>query len=150
MGIKTATDLANHFKSLESLKVAEFEELISVGEVGEIIAASLLEFFHDEEIQAGVDKLLLEGVKPYFEDIEIEEDSIFTDKAVVITGSIEGLNRKEIGEFVEKMGGKVRGSVSKNTDYVIVGEDPGSKYTRAVELGIEIINEERLKEVMKW
>lgn len=149
VGIKTATDLANHFKSLEALKAAEFEELITVGEVGEIIAKSLLEFFHDEEIQAGVDKLLLEGVKPYFEDIEIEEDSIFTDKAVVITGSIEGLNRKEIGEFVEKMGGKVRGSVSKNTDYVIVGEDPGSKYTKAVELGIEIINEERLKEVMK-
>ena len=149
VGIKTATDLANHFKSLEALKKAEFEELITVGEVGEIIAKSLLEFFHDEEILAGVDKLLLEGVNPYFEEIEIEEDSMFMDKVVVITGSIEGLNRKEIKAFVERMGGKVTGSVSKNTDYVIVGEDPGSKYTRAVELGIEIINEERLKEVME-
>lgn len=149
VGIKTATDLANHFKSLEALKKAEFEELIRVGEVGEIIAKSLLEFFHDEEILAGVDKLLLEGVNPYFEEIEIEEDSMFMDKVVVITGSIEGLNRKEIKAFVERMGGKVTGSVSKNTDYVIVGEDPGSKYTRAVELGIEIINEERLKEVME-
>lgn len=149
VGIKTATDLANHFKSLEALKKAEFEELITVGEVGEIIAKSLLEFFHDEEILAGIDKLLLEGVNPYFEEIEIEEDSIFTDKVVVITGSIEGLNRKEIGAFVERMGGKVTGSVSRNTDYVIVGEDPGSKYTKAVELGIEIINEERLKEVME-
>ena len=149
VGIKTASDLANHFKSLEALKKAEFEELIRVGEVGEIIAKSILEFFHDEEILAGVDKLLFEGVNPYFEEIEIEEDSIFTDKVVVITGSIEGLNRKEIKAFVERMGGKVTGSVSKNTDYVIVGEDPGSKYTRAVELEIEIINEERLKEVME-
>ena len=149
VGIKTATDLANYFKSLEALKNAEFEELISVGEVGEIIAKSLIEFFHDEEIMEGVDKLLLEGVNPYFEDMEIEEDSIFSDKVVVITGAIEGLNRKEIKSFVEKMGGKVTGSVSRNTDYVIVGQDPGSKYTRALELGIEIINEERLREVMK-
>ena len=149
VGIKTATDLANHFKSLDNLKKAEFEELITVGEVGEIIAKSLIEFFHDEEILAGVDKLLSEGVNPYFEGIEVEENSIFSDKVVVITGAIEGLNRKEIGIFVEKMGGKVTGSVSKNTDFVIVGENPGSKYTKAVELGIEIINEERLREVMR-
>ena len=149
VGIKTATDLANHFKSLDNLKIAEFEELIRVGEVGEIIAKSIIEFFHDEEILAAIDKLLLEGVKPYFQDIEIEEDSMFSNKVVVITGAMEGLNRKEIKTFVEKMGGKVTGSVSRNTDYVIVGEDPGSKYTRAVELGIEIINEEKLREVME-
>ena len=74
--------------------------------------------------------------------------SIFTDKRVVLTGSIEGLSRSDIKKSIEEMGGKVTGSVSKNTDYVIVGENPGSKYTRAVELDIEIINEERLKNIL--
>lgn len=148
VGIKTANDLANHFKSLDNLKEANFEELLTVGEVGEIIANSIIEFFHDERILSSIDKLLLEGVKPYFEEIETKE-SIFTDKTVVITGTIEGLSRNEIKDMVEKMGGKITGSVSKKTDYVIVGEEPGSKYTKAVELGIEIINEDRLREVLQ-
>ncbi len=147
VGIKTANDLANHFKSLDNLKKATFEELLTVGEIGEIIANSILEFFHDEKILESLDKLLSEGVKPYFEEIEVQQ-SIFTDKTVVITGTIEGISRNEIKEMVERMGGKVTGSVSKKTDYVIVGEDPGSKYTKAVELGIEIINEDRLKELL--
>ncbi|WMM23873.1 NAD-dependent DNA ligase LigA [Tissierella sp. MB52-C2] len=138
VGIKTANDLANHFKSLDNLKNASHEELITVGEVGEIIANSILEFFHDDRILESLDKLLSEGVNPYFEEVEIEE-SIFTDKTVVITGTIEGLGRNEIKDMVEKMGGKVTGSVSKKTDYVIVGEDPGSKYDKAVELGIQIV-----------
>lgn len=138
VGIKTANDLANHFKSLDNLKNASHEELITVGEVGEIIANSILEFFHDDRILESLDKLLSEGVNPYFEEVEIEE-SIFTDKTVVITGTIEGLSRNDIKDMVEKMGGKVTGSVSKKTDYVIVGEDPGSKYDKAVELGIQIV-----------
>jgi DNA ligase (NAD+) len=138
VGIKTANDLANHFKSLDNLKNASHEELITVGEVGEIIANSILEFFHDDRILESLDKLLSEGVNPYFEEVEIEE-SIFTDKTVVITGTIEGFSRNEIKDMVEKMGGKVTGSVSKKTDYVIAGEDPGSKYDKAVELGIKIV-----------
>jgi DNA ligase (NAD+) len=147
VGIKTANDLANHFKSLDNLKNATFEELLTVGEVGEIIAGSILEFFHDERILESLDKLLSEGVRPYFEEIEIQR-SIFTEKTVVITGTIEGISRNEIKDMVEKMGGKVTGSVSKKTDYVIVGEDPGSKYTKALELGIEIIDQEKLKELL--
>ncbi|MBU5427538.1 NAD-dependent DNA ligase LigA [Tissierella pigra] len=138
VGIKTANDLANHFKSLNNLKNASHEELITVGEVGEIIANSILEFFHDDRILESLDKLLSEGVNPYFEEVE-KEKSIFTDKTVVITGTIEGISRNEIKDMVEKMGGKVTGSVSKKTDYVIVGEDPGSKYDKAVELGIQIV-----------
>ncbi|CAK7086614.1 NAD-dependent DNA ligase LigA [Tissierella sp.] len=147
VGIKTANDLANHFKSLDNLKNATFEELLTVGEVGEIIAGSIIEFFHDERILESLDKLLSEGVKPYFEEIEIQR-SIFTEKTVVITGTIEGISRNEIKDMVEKMGGKITGSVSKKTDYVIVGEDPGSKYTKALELGIEIIDQEKLKELL--
>lgn len=148
VGIKTANDLANKFKSLEVLKKATYEELINVGDIGDIIANSILEFFNDERILAGIDKLLGEGVTPIFEEVRTEE-SIFTGKTVVITGSIEGLSRNEIKDIVERKGGKVSGSVSKKTDFVIVGEDPGSKYDKAVELGIDIINEERLKNIVK-
>ena len=147
VGIKTANDLADTFKSLDSIKNAIYDELINVGDIGDIIANSILEFFQDEKILEGIDKLLREGVIPYFEEVAIEE-SIFSGKTVVITGSIEGLSRNQIKDIVEKKGGKVTGSVSKKTDYVIVGTDPGSKYTKAVELGIEIINEERLKEIV--
>lgn len=144
VGIKTATDLADHYKSLDAIKNASYEELLGVGDIGPIIAQDIVEFFHDEEILKAIDKLLAEGVTPIYESVETQE-SIFTDKTVVITGTIEGLSRKEIQEAVERMGGKVTGSVSKKTDFVIVGSNPGSKYNKAVELGIEIIDEERLK-----
>ena len=144
VGIKTATDLADHYKSLDSIKNASYEELLGVGDIGPIIAQDIVEFFHDEEILKAIDKLLAEGVTPIYESVETQE-SIFTDKTVVITGTIEGLSRKEIQEAVERMGGKVTGSVSKKTDFVIVGSNPGSKYNKAVELGVEIIDEERLK-----
>lgn len=147
VGIKTATDLANHYKSLDNLKIATYEDLITVGEVGDIIAKSILEFFHDQRILQSLDKLINEGVEPYFEELQIEE-SIFTGKTVVITGAIEGLSRNEIKDIVEKLGGKTSGSVSKKTDFVIVGEDPGSKYDKAVELGIRIIREEELKKIV--
>lgn len=146
VGIKTATDLANHYKDLESLRNANYDELITVGEVGPIIADSIIEFFQDETIISAIDKLLMEGVKPTFEQLEVRE-SIFTDKTVVITGTIEGLARKDIKEMVEKMGGKVSSAVSKKTDFVIVGENPGSKHDKAVELGIRIIGEQELRQL---
>ena len=148
VGIKTATDLADGFKSLQAIKEAKFEDLIEVGDIGPIIAESILEFFHDEKIIKAVDKLLQEGVRPHYEDLHIEE-SIFTGKVVVLTGAIEGLSRTDIKKSIEALGGKVTGSVSKNTDFVIAGENPGSKYDKAVELEIEIINEDRLKEILK-
>lgn len=147
VGIKTATDLANHYKNLENLRNAKYDELVTVGEVGPIIAESIIEFFQDETIISAIDKLLMEGVNPTFEQLEVRE-SIFTNKTVVITGTIEGLARNDIKEMVEKMGGKVSSAVSKKTDFVIVGENPGSKHDKAVELGIRIIEEEELKNLM--
>ena len=147
VGIKTANDLTINFKSLDNIKKATYDELINVGDIGDIIAKSILEFFHDEKILEGIDNLLREGVNPYFEEVQIEE-SIFTGKTVVITGTIEGLSRNEIKDIVERKGGKVSGSVSKKTDYVIVGEDAGSKYDKAIELGIRIIEEEELKKII--
>lgn len=144
VGIKTATDLANHFKSIDNLRKATFEELVRIGEIGEVIAKSIIEFFQDPRINEALDKLLAEGINPYYEELQVEE-SIFTNKTVVITGTIEGYSRNEIKDMIEKMGGKVAGSVSKKTDYVIVGENPGSKYDKAIELGIKIVRMENGK-----
>ncbi|HSH35671.1 NAD-dependent DNA ligase LigA, partial [Schnuerera sp.] len=148
VGLKTAQDLVTKFKSLNAIKNATYEELIDVPDIGPKIADSIIEFFHDSRILEGIDKLLFEGVKPHYEETTLE-DSIFTDKTIVITGTIASYARKELKGKIQEMGGKVTGSVSSNTDYVIVGENPGSKYNKAVELGIEIINEERLLEILQ-
>lgn len=148
VGRKTSEDLANHFKSLDNLKNATYEELITIPEVGPKIAESIVEFFHDYRILNSIDKLLKVGVRPHYEEKETKE-SVFTGKTVVITGTLQSYKRNELKDIIEKMGGKVSSSVSKNTDYVIVGESPGSKYDRAVELGIEIIDENKLLEMLK-
>ena len=101
-----------------------------------------------ERILKSIDKLLSVGVKPRYEEKETRE-SAFTGKTVVITGTLQSYKRNQLKDIIEKMGGKVSGSVSRNTDYVIVGESPGSKYDKAVELGIEIIDEKRLLEMLK-
>lgn len=148
VGKKTARDLANHFKSLDKILDAEYEELITIPDVGDVIANSIIEFFHDSKILEGIDKLLYEGVNPQYEESETLEDTFFSGKTVVLTGTIEGISRNELKEIIEKMGGKVSGSISKKTDYVVVGEDPGSKYEKALSLGIEIIDENRLKTII--
>lgn len=147
VGIKTATDLANHYKSLEALMETNYDELLTVGEVGEVIAENIISFFSDETALKMLDDFRELGVKPYFEDIVIEE-SIFKDKTVVITGTIEGMNRKEIKDEIVKMGGRVTGSVSGKTDYLVAGENAGSKLDRAIELGVEIIDGDKLKEIL--
>lgn len=147
VGKKTSIDLAKRFKSLESLKKASFEELISVEDIGDIVARSIVEFFSDEKILESIDELLQLGVSPYFEDEKVEEN-IFNGKTVVVTGSLESYSRNEIKEMLQSLGAKVSGSVSKKTDYVLAGKDPGSKYEKAVELNIKIINEDEFKRML--
>ena len=149
VGKKTATELANNFKSLENVMNAEHEELIQIPDIGDIVAESIVEFFHDEKIHESIEKLLSEGLKISHEETEIiREDSIFNGKTVVITGTLDGISRTEAGEIVTRLGGKVTGSVSKKTDIVIVGENPGSKAEKAVELGIRIIQNDELKQII--
>lgn len=149
VGKKTATDLADEFQSLEKLMEAKHEELIKVPDIGDIVANSVIEFFHDEKIVNSIDKLLSEGIKIRYEHEKIEEETIFTGKTVVITGTIEGYSRSQSEEKVKKMGGKASGSVSKKTDYVIVGEEAGSKADKAKELGVKIITGEEFLNIVK-
>lgn len=151
VGIKTAKDLSIYYKSLIKLQGAKYEELLTIGEIGPIIARDIVEFFQSPRNIDGINLLLNHGVNIISDKDNKEEniDSVFKDKLVVITGTIEGIRRSEIKEFVEINGGRVSGSVSKNTDYVIIGENPGSKYNKARDLGIETIDETILKELMK-
>ncbi|SES89854.1 DNA ligase (NAD+) [Natronincola peptidivorans] len=148
VGRKTATDLAKHFQSLEAIKEASYEELINLPDVGGIVADSILDFFHDEKILSSMKRLLQKGISPHYEGEE-KAESAFTGKTVVVTGTLEGYNRKEIKELLEKLGANVSGSVSKKTDYVIAGEEAGSKLDKAkeilasgVETNLRILTEE--------
>ena len=143
VGKRTASDLANYFKSLDGVMNASYEELISIPDIGDIVAKSIIEFFHDEKIRRGIEKLLKEGIALSFEERK-EKESIFNGKTVVITGALKKHTRREAQDMVESLGGKVSSSVSKKTNYVIAGENPGSKYEKAVELGIKILSEEEL------
>lgn len=148
VGLRTSRDLVARFKSLDGLKNAGYEELIEVEAVGPKIAESVIDFFKDSHILAGIEKLLSEGVSPVFIEEESQENKYFTGKTVVITGSLINFKRNELKDLLEGQGAKVTGSVSKNTDLVIVGENPGSKYDKAQELGLEIIGEEELGKIL--
>lgn len=144
VGAKTAKDLVKKFKSLEGLKKATLEELMEVSDVGDIIAQCVYEFFREEKVLNTINELLNLGVNPKYEEQEVTE-SLFKGKTVVVTGSLEDYTRISIKEKFESLGAKVSGSVSKKTDYVLAGEEAGSKLKKAEELGIKIISEKEFK-----
>ena len=147
VGVKTAKDLVNKFKSIEGLKNATFEELISVQDVGDIVAKCVLEFFHEEKVLNTIEELFNLGVKPIFEETVIVESS-FNGKTVVVTGTLQNYSRGEIKAKLEGLGAKVSGSVSKKTDYVIAGEEAGSKLTKAQDLGVTVLTEEEFEKMI--
>lgn len=147
VGVKTAKDLVNRFKSLDGLKNATFEDLVSVQDVGDVVAKCVLEFFKEEKVLDIINDLLSLGVNPLFEEQVILESS-FSGKTVVVTGSLKNYSRGEIKAKLESLGAKVSGSVSKKTDYVIAGEEAGSKLTKAQDLGIFILSEEEFEKMI--
>ncbi len=139
VGETTSEDLAEHFHSLEKLMQATAEEINAIENVGPIVSASVAEWFEHKENQKFVAKLLDNGVKII--NPEKKKDGKLTGKTFVITGSLESMGRDEAKAKIKSAGGKVTESVSKKTDYVVVGEDPGSKYEKAQTLGIQILDE---------
>lgn len=146
VGIKTARDLANHFKDFDKLKNSKEEELITIGDIGNITAREIVEFFNDDRIVGAIDELFELGVKPVYED-QGDQPKPLLDKTIVITGTLD-LPRKELEEKLISLGAKVTGSVSKKTDYVIAGENPGSKYDKAQSLDIKILSLEELDKLV--
>lgn len=148
IGVKAAKTLARKYKTMENLMKASIESLAMTNDIGEISANSLYEFFRQEQTIDLIDRLKKAGVN--MNVIETEEiDNRFEGKTFVLTGSLEQFSRKEASDLIEKHGGKVSSSVSKKTDYVLAGEEAGSKLTKAQSLGVEIITEEQFKEMMK-
>lgn len=147
VGVKTAKDLSAKFKNLDNVMNASFEDLVAIQDIGDIVAKSIVDFFKEEKVKSIVNELLQLGVKPNYEEIEVEEN-VFEGKTVVVTGSLVNYSRTSIKEKLESLGAKVSGSVSKKTDYVIVGEDAGSKYTKAVELGVKTLSEEEFESMI--
>lgn len=133
VGRKTASDLAKHYQSLDAIMEAKYDELITIPDVGGIVASSIIEFFEDEKICKSIEKLLKAGVKPHHEAQAVVENP-FSGKTVVVTGTLNHFSRKEIKDLLEKLNAKVAGSVSKNTDYLIAGEAAGSKLDKAMEI----------------
>lgn len=146
VGAKTAKDLARRFGTIEALRSATVEQLTEVPDVGEIVARSIVEFFADPSIATQVDRLLAHGVKPRPE--EVQQDSPISGKTIVVTGTLEKLDRRQAEALIESLGGKTAGSVSKNTDYVLAGESAGSKLTKARELGVRVLNEQEFFELI--
>lgn len=142
-GKSTTKVLADHFRSLAAVMAATEEELVSLPDIGGIVAESIVSFFADPFNQAGIQKMLELGVSPKEPQAAAAvTDSFFSGKTVVLTGTLHQLGRDEATARLEALGAKVTGSVSKKTDLVIAGEKAGSKLTKAQELGIPVIEDE--------
>ncbi len=148
IGTKSAKTLAKKFKSIDGLSNATLEELTMTDDVGEITARSIYEFFKQEQTIDLINKLKLANV-----NMELKEDEIldnrFDGKTFVLTGTLEKYTRDEASKIIENFGGKVLSSVSKKTDYVLAGEEAGSKLTKAESLGVKIISENEFEEMIR-
>lgn len=140
VGKKTGKDLSLAFASIELLRNASIEDLLKINEVGEVVAESIKNFFNDEEKQRMLDTMLSLGVQP--ESDASMQNNVLLNQSIVVTGTLPTLGRKEIEDLIEKNGGKVGSSVSKKTAFVVLGENPGSKYEKALALGVPIKTEE--------
>ncbi|MGI6509851.1 MAG: NAD-dependent DNA ligase LigA [Erysipelotrichaceae bacterium] len=143
IGAKAALTLAKHFKNMDSLMKATMEELTSINEVGEVMADSVISFFQDDNNVELINNLKQHGVNMDYISSETYT-SIFTNKTVVLTGTLSSLTRNQATEYLNRLQAKVTGSVSKSTDYLIYGADAGSKYNRAVELNVQLLTEQDL------
>ena len=148
VGVKGAKILAKKYKTMENLMKASFESLALVGDIGEITADSIYTFLKNDQTIDLINRLEKSGVN--MKAIEDENaDNRFEGKTFVLTGSLEKYTRQEASDIIEKFGGKVSGSVSKKTSYVLAGEEAGSKLTKAQKLEIAIISEEQFEEMIK-
>ncbi len=148
IGSKNAKLLASTYKDIHSLSNATYEELIEIKDIGDVLARNIVNFFANPSNIELINTLEDLGVNMKYLGAEVKENENFTDKKFVITGTISFMSRDEIKSLIESYGGKCIDSVSKRVDVVIVGDAPGSKYTKAIELGIVIWNENKFKEIV--
>ena len=149
IGTKSAKGLCKKYKSIDEIANASFEELSMIDDVGMITAKSIYEFFRQPQTMDLIEKLKEAGVNTEVLEDDSNLDNRFYGETFVLTGSLTGFTRQEASDIIERFGGKVSGSVSKKTSYVLAGEEAGSKLTKAQELGIRIISEEEFNNMIK-
>lgn len=149
IGTKSAKGLCKKYKSIDEIANASFEELSMIDDVGMITAKSIYEFFRQPQTMDLIEKLKEAGVNTEVLEDDSNLDDRFYGETFVLTGSLTGFTRQEASDIIERFGGKVSGSVSKKTSYVLAGEEAGSKLTKAQELGIRIISEEEFNNMIK-
>lgn len=147
VGARNASILALHFKTLDNLMTANEEEISSVDEIGEVIAKSIVSFFKESQNLDIIEKLRQNGVN--FICNETKGEGVFNNKTFVLTGTLASLTRSEASKIISDNGGKVSSSVSKKTDFVLAGEEAGSKLDKANALGITVITEEEFKNMIQ-
>lgn len=148
VGEQTAKDLARHFGTLDALMAADEMALLAVNDVGPVVAESILAFFAESHNRAVIERLRAAGA---WRDGEARPVALghLIGKTFVLTGSLPDYSRDQAKEMIEAAGGKVAGSVSKKTDFVVAGADPGSKFTKAQELGISVLDQAGLLTLLK-
>ena len=144
VGESTATALARHFKNFQTLRESSLEDLLQLDSIGEVVADNILQFFSKDPV--GIDELLDE-LK--IQDYEMSEDSHLDGVKIVITGTFDEFSREELKDIIKMKGGVPSSSVSSKTDYLLFGDNAGSKYKKAVELGIKLIDQKGIKEFLK-
>lgn len=149
VGKQSAKVLASNFANMDELVDATYEKLIILPDFGETIVNDLIQYFHEEKYHTLIAKMKEVGVNTTSKISESKQDDRFEGKTFVITGTLPTLKRDEAAAIIESYGGKVSGSVSKKTSYVLAGEEAGSKLTKAENLGITIISEEQLRDMIK-
>ena len=148
VGLATSKSLSENFSSLEELKNTGIEELLMIRDIGPIVANSILDFFKDIKNIDNIDRLIQKGVEIIYQS---ENDSqILSGKTFVITGTLKNMTRSEAKNFIENNGGKVTSAVSKNTNYLLAGDNPGSKIKKAEDIGVSIINEDQMLDLIKY
>lgn len=147
VGERTAAALAEHFGSIDALKNATEEELAKVPDVGPVVARSIATFFRQAETEEVLRKLKAVGIDPKSEERKVSD--VFAGKTVVFTGGLSNLTREEAESLVFELGGKPSSSVSRNTDLVVVGENPGSKLEKARSLGVRIVTEDEFLQMLR-
>ena len=147
VGEKTAKDICNNLKTLGTIRNASVDDFLNIDDIGRTIAVDIFSWFKNETNLALLDELVRELKIKEVEDITIKEN-IFLGKTVVATGTLENYSRTGIKGKLESLGAKISGSVSKKTDYVIVGDNVGSKYDKAMELGVNILTEKEFEDML--
>ncbi|MFA5863879.1 MAG: NAD-dependent DNA ligase LigA [Phycisphaerae bacterium] len=149
VGLRTAEELADHFKTMDQLMNTSVEELQNVPEIGPVVARSVYDYFHSPINRKIVEQLEKAGVNMKLQKAAPAGPQKLADKTLVVTGTLSQFSRREIEDLIKKHGGKVGSSVSSNTDFLIVGEDAGSKLEKAKELGVKTITEDEFLEMTK-